>query len=158
MKLNRQLIVPLLVFFVSACSSGAGSGNGILSKIPSKVWEGGSLVTIRTKSNQPYFLLTKFWELKDGGNGSYKRELNAKQDFPAGEKSILVSVPANIGGYVELGVPSATPGATISCSIDSAGKELWKDEYVLEKALGANEACFVNVDIDDYSKGELSND
>jgi hypothetical protein len=153
MRPNHALVVPLLVTILSSCSGGGSSSE--LSKIPSKVWEGGTLLTIRTSTNQPGLLKTLFFE-RNKENGSHKRELSANQSVPVGDKSFLVSVPANVGGYIELGVPAATPGATITCSLESGGKELWKSDYQLEQPLGPNEACFVNVDVDDFSKGELS--
>lgn len=153
------LMIPAMLVLLSACSNiGGSSDGGELAKMPSKLWEGGSLLTIRTKSNQPSVLKANFYRSADGVSGSDSRRISVAQSIPPGEKSLLVSVPTNVGGYVELGVPNATPGATITCSLETGGKEIWTESYTLEQPLKANEAAFVNVDIENFSKAELAND
>ena len=152
--MKNGLIILFAILSLSACGS-EGLSTSTLSKLPAKILGGGKTITIRTETNQPAKLVAQF---SKNGEKESDKVICVGQSIPAGKNFYLVSVAPNVRGYIELGVPNATPGATVKCSLDSGGNEFWSDSYTLEKPLGPNEAAFVNVDVGDFYKGEIFDD
>lgn len=126
-------------------------------KIPDRVWEGGTAdMVLELNTNQKAVLKLSFF--RDGKGGGDGQTLHVSQNLSPGAQVFKVNVPSNVGGYVELGVPDAVPGAAISCSVKVGGKEIWKGSDTMAQPLEKGTAFFVNVDIEDIAKGVLQAD
>lgn len=156
-KRAKSIMASLLT--ILSCTACGGKTDekqdAILEKLPAKTWEGGkATLSINVESSLPALLKMEFND-PDEKSG---RKIVVHQKLAEGNSSLSINLKDHTGGYFEVGVPEAKPGAKLSCSLSLDGKEFWSQSSTLEKPLAENEAFFVNSDFDDFTKGEESDD
>ncbi len=133
------------------------SGNSATSdKIPSKVWEGGAgTVTIEAESSAPATLRAYFSSAEKSESGTPNRSLEAWEKFPAGQHTWTIDVPAGTSGSLEFEAVGPKPGSTLSWTVRAGDKQIAQETEKLEQPLRANEAFFLQVEVDDFATGKL---
>lgn len=130
-----------------------GGGTSAASdKIPAKVWEGGGTrLTIETESSDPV-VLRAFFESTAKNNGTPLRSLDSYEKMPAGTHSWTIDVPATVGGDLELEAQNPKAGSHLTWTVRSGNTVLKHETETLDGALRANEAFFLKVDAEDFSR------
>jgi hypothetical protein len=134
------------------------TGNSISSqkaqdKIPASVFGGGAgKVEIEAETTTAARMMIGF------SDESGERNLESYEDVPAGSYRWTIDVPAGISGYLELNAVAPKAGDRIKFRILANGETVFEDQEELLQPLEPGYAFFVQAYIDDYAKGELSND
>ena len=134
------------------------TGNSISSqkaqdKIPASVFGGGAgMVEIEAETTTAARMMIGF------SDESGERNLESYEDVPAGSYRWTIDVPSGIGGYLELNAVAPKAGDRIKFRILANGETVFEDQEELLQPLEPGYAFFVQAYIDDYAKGELSND
>lgn len=122
--------------------------------IPAKVWEGGAAkleVEVETTSEARFSI--GFNEASEDG-----RSLEAWTTVPAGTHHWTIDVPSGAGGYIDLTAEDPEVGDKLSWKILVDGTTVNEDSQTLEEALKEGWAFGLQAYMEDYSKGELSED
>ena len=139
-----------------ACAGRGGSGGGgELNKVPAKVWQGGSPVTIETDVSHAGFIRVSFERPKPGGQEH--EYVHAQQNLAAGHHTFTISVPPGVSGVLETEILQPPSGATASISLDADGKHL-EDKGQLEGALEPGSAFFVQIEVNDWATASNEGD
>ncbi|HLK03746.1 MAG TPA: hypothetical protein VKT53_04830 [Candidatus Acidoferrum sp.] len=121
------------------------------NKIPASVWGGGpTKITLETESSTPVTMSITF----------------ADHSKPAGEQPILetaektisgihswsVSVPNQVGGYIEVEAQHPKAGDWLKWKVGFNGHVVKEEKETLDKDLEPKTAFFLQLHLDDYSK------
>jgi hypothetical protein len=134
------------------------TGNSIstqkaVDKIPASVFGGGAAqVEIEAETTTAARMMVGF------SDESGERNLESYEDVPAGTYRWAIDVPNDVGGYIELNAVAPKAGDRIKFRILSNGHTVFEDQDELVQPLEPGYAFFVQAYIDDYAKGELSED
>lgn len=124
--------------------------------IPSKVWEGGGgTLSIEAESTCDVHFSISFSEMGEEGE---KRSLSTWDQKPAGTHSWTISVPAKVGGVVEMGCESSKVGDKLSWKIQANGTTVNEQNESLQEELKPGYAFFSQVYFEDYATGKLEED
>jgi len=129
------------------------SSHTVSDRVPAKVWEGGTNLTIESESSEPATLRV-FFESTAKTGGKPLRSLETYEKIPAGTHSWTIDVPAAVGGSVELEAENPKPGARLSWTVRSGESVLKHEAETLEGALRANEVFCLTLDAEDFSRAE----
>lgn len=123
------------------------------SSIPTVVWDGGAgTFSIHAETSAPAQMRVSFYENSESDDA---RSLETHQDVAAGIHNWTISVPANVGGYVELSATDPQPGTTLSWTLQAGGATVDEQTEQLEKPLEQGYGFFLQTYFDDYATGEL---
>jgi hypothetical protein len=126
------------------------------SAIPTRVWEGGAAtMSVEVDTTTPSQMRVSFNERSEEESA---RSLETWQDIAAGHHSFSIDVPADVGGYVELGAVAPEPGDTMSWKISVGDEMVDEQSETLEKPLEQGYAFFIQAYFDDYATGTLDLD
>jgi len=156
--LKRAAISLLGVVAVLAWWTIRGNHNTTPSsdKIPAKVWEGGAgPVTIEVESSDPATLRASFESATKSQPGKPDRMLQTWEKVDAGKHSWTIDVPAGTMGTLEFEAVAPKTGSTLSWTVKAGDKQIAQETQTLDKPLQANEAFFLQVELDDYATGKL---
>jgi hypothetical protein len=134
---------------------GPGESTGeTADHIPTVVWDGGAgTLTIHAETSTPAQMRVSFSEHDE--NLESPRSLETYEDVTAGSHAWTISVPANVGGYVELSATEPQPGATLRWTLEANGTKVDEQSDQLEKPLEPGYGFFLQTYFDDYGTGEL---
>jgi hypothetical protein len=122
-------------------------------KIPASVFGGGAAeVEIEAETTTAARMMVGF------SDESGERNLESYEDVPAGTYRWTIDVPSEIGGYVELNAVAPKAGDRIKFRILANGHPVFEDQDELLQPLEPGYAFFVQAYLEDYAKGELSDD
>jgi hypothetical protein len=123
------------------------------SAIPTVVWDGGAgSFAIHAETTTPAQMRVSFYENSESDDA---RSLETHQDVAPGSYDWTISVPANVGGYVELSATEPAPGATLSWTLQANGTQVDEQSDQLEKPLEEGYGFFLQTYFEDYATGEL---
>jgi hypothetical protein len=123
------------------------------SSIPTVVWDGGAgQLSIHAETSAPAQMRVSFYEESESDDG---RSLETHEDVAPGIHSWTISVPANVGGYVELSATDPQPGATLRWTLQASGKLVDEQSERLDQPLQEGYGFFLQTYFDDYATGEL---
>ena len=123
------------------------------SSIPTVVWDGGAgQLSIHAETSTPAQMRVSFYEESESDDA---RSLESHEDVTPGIHNWTISVPANVGGYVELSATDPQPGATLSWTLEAAGKLVDEQSERLDQPLQEGYGFFLQTYFDDYATGEL---
>jgi hypothetical protein len=134
------------------------TGNSIstekaVDKIPASVFGGGAAkVEIEAETTTAARMMVGF------SDATGERNLESYEDVPAGTYRWTIDVPSDVGGYLELNAVAPKAGDRIKFRILTNGETVFEDQDELLKPLEPGYAFFVQAYIEDYAKGELSED
>ena len=134
------------------------TGNSIstekaVDKIPASVFGGGAAkVEIEAETTTAARMMVGF------SDATGERNLESYEDVPAGTYRWTIDVPSDVGGYLELNAVAPKAGDRIKFRILTNGETVFEDQDELLKPLEPGYAFFVQAYIEDYAKGELSDD
>jgi hypothetical protein len=134
------------------------TGNSISTQkaqdtIPSSVFGGGAAkVEIEAETTTAARMMVGF------SDESGERNLESYEDVPAGTYRWAIDVPSQIGGYVELNAVAPKAGDRIKFRILANGRTVFEDQDELLQPLEPGYAFFVQAYLEDYAKGELSDE
>jgi len=134
------------------------TGNSIstekaVDKIPASVFGGGAAkVEIEAETTTAARMMVGF------SDATGERNLESYEDVPAGTYRWTIDVPNDVGGYLELNAVAPKAGDRIKFRILTNGETVFEDQDELLKPLEPGYAFFVQAYIEDYAKGELSDD
>jgi hypothetical protein len=136
---------------------GPGSDNTeSADAIPATVWGGGAgTMQIEIDSTSAAQMRMSFNERNDADDA---KSLETYENVPPGFRVWTVDLPANTGGYVELGAVEPKAGDKLSMKVRVNDKLVYEESSTLEEELKPNYAFFTQAYFEDYSTGELSND
>ena len=133
---------------------GGGDATETADSIPAVVWEGGGgNLTIHAETTCPARLRIGFSDHAEGVESP--RSLETYEDVPAGKHSWTIAVPAQVGGYVELGADSPHPGDRLSWTIKVGGTAVDEQSDTLDRPLESGTAFFIQSYCDDYASAPL---
>ena len=131
----------------------ADSDTETSSSIPTVVWDGGAgTLAIHAETSTPAQMRVSFHE---NGDSDDARSLETYQDIAAGSHDWTISVPANVGGYVELSATEPQPGASLRWTLQAGGNTVDEQSDTLEQALEPGYGFFLQTYFDDYATGSL---
>jgi len=119
------------------------------SHIPDKVWAGGNTLEIEVESSVAATMRVSFSQL-DKPIGE-QQTLETYEKIPAGTRSWTISVPARVGGYIEIEADKPNPGDQLAMKVKSNGKIVDEQAEKLEGALQSGTAFFLQAHFDDYA-------
>ena len=122
------------------------------SHIPDKVWAGGNDLEIEVESSVAATMRVSFSQ-HDKPAGE-QQTLETYEKIPAGARSWTISVPARVGGYIEIEAEKPNSGDKLAMKVKSNGKIVDEQAEKLEGPLQAGTAFFLQVHFDDYSKAD----
>jgi hypothetical protein len=115
------------------------------SKIPSRVWDGGSgRLSIDANVTQEAFLSL---ELHNSSN----QVLNAREDMSSGRHSWNVELAPGTGGTIRLQAKNPTPGAELSWIVKYNDAVVADSSSNLDRPLGSGEALFLALEKKDFT-------
>ena len=124
-------------------------------KIPASVWGGGAgKVVIEAETTTAARMMVGFSRDRQEDEDN----LETFEDVPAGTYRWTIDVPSGTGGYMELNAVAPKAGDRIKFRLISNGRTVYEDQDELVKPLEPGYAFFVQAYVDDYAKGELSDD
>ena len=124
-----------------------------VEKIPASVFGGGGAkIEIEAETTTPARMMIGFSDEKGD------RNLESFEDVAAGTYRWTIDVPKEIGGYVELNATAPKAGDRLKFRILSNGRTVFEDSDELLQPLEPGYAFFVQAYLEDYAKGELSDD
>jgi hypothetical protein len=119
------------------------------SHIPDKVWSGGPTLEIEVKSTTAATMRVSFSQ-HDKPIGE-QQTLETYEKIPAGTRSWTISVPARVGGYIEIEAEKPNPGDSLAMKVKSNGKLVDEETEKLEQPLQSGYVFALQVHYDDYS-------
>ena len=123
------------------------------SSIPSVVWEGGAgTLAIHAETSAPAQMRVSFYENSDSDEA---RSLETWEDVAPGVHDWTISVPSDVGGYVEISATDPQPGATLAWTLEAGDRTVDEQSDRLEAPLEAGYGFFLQTYFEDYSTGEL---
>ena len=122
------------------------------SHIPDKVWAGGNELEIEVDSSVAATMRVSFSQ-HDKPAGE-QQTLETYEKIPAGTRTWTISVPARVGGYIEIEAENPNPGDRLAMKVKSNGKLVDQQTDKLEQALQSGTAFFLQIHFDDYSKAD----
>jgi hypothetical protein len=135
---------------------GSGTQTESMDTIPAKVWEGGAgTMQIEIESTSPAQMRISFYERSEEEEA---KSVETYEDVPAGLHTWTIDLPANTGGYVELGAVKPKVGDKLSMKVLVNGKVAYEENSTLEQELQPNYAFFVQAHFEDYSRAALGDD
>ena len=155
MKQLVKAVLGLAVVLAWWTLRGPGEGNTeTADKIPNVVWDGGAgNMTIHAETSTPARMHISFSDHAD--DVEEPRSLESWEDVPAGKHSWTIAVPAQVGGYVELGATDPKPGDRMRWTIQASNTTVDEQDETLEQALEPGTAFFLQSYFDDYASGTL---
>ena len=135
---------------------GPGSNTETADKIPAKVWAGGAgTMQIEIDSTSAAQMRVSFDENSESDDA---KSLETYEDVPPGFRVWTIDLPANAGGYVELGAVNPKVGDKLSMKVMVNGKVAYEASDTLHEELKPNYAFFVQAFFDDYAAAKLSDE
>jgi len=122
------------------------------SHIPDKVWSGGNTLEIEVESTVAATMRVSFSQ-HDKPAGE-QQTMETQERIAVGAHSWTISVPARVGGYIEIEAEKPTIGDQLAMKVKSNGKLVDQQTEKLEQALQSGTAFFLQVHFDDYSKAD----
>lgn len=151
--LSKAVLGMVLVLGWWTITGNSISTSKAADRIPASVFGGGAaVVEIEAETTTPARMMIGF------SDESGDRNLESYEDVPAGSYRWKIDVPNGIGGYIELNAVAPKAGDRISFRILANGEAVFEDQDELLQPLEPGYAFFVQAYIEDYAKGELSND
>ncbi len=135
-----------------------GHDNNVTSsaKIPAKVWEGGAgKVTIEVESSDPATMRADFESTEPMDSGKSHRRLQTWEKVEAGQHSWTIEVPAATQGILEFEAVVPKVGSKLTWTVHAGDKQIAQDSQTLNEPLQANEAFFLQVELQDFATGKL---
>ena len=120
------------------------------SHIPDKVWSGGNTLEIEVESTVAATMRVSFSQ-HDKPAGE-QQTLETYEKIAVGTRSWTISVPAKVGGYIEIEAEKPNPGDRLTMKVKANGKLVDEQTEKLEGPLQSGIAFFLQVHFDDYSK------
>lgn len=120
------------------------------SHIPDKVWSGGNTLEIEVDSSTAATMRVSFSQ-HDKPAGE-QQTMETYEKIPAGAHSWTISVPARVGGYIEIEADKPSVGDKLSMKVKSNGKLADEQSEKLEQALQSGYVFALQVHFDDYAK------
>ena len=134
----------------------SGKQTESMSNIPAKVWDGGAgTMQVEIDSTSPAQMRVSFYERSEEEDA---KSVETYQDVPAGFHTWTIDLPANTGGYVELGAVKPKVGDKLSMKVLVNGKVAYEENSTLEQELQPNYAFAVQGHFEDYSRAALGDD
>jgi hypothetical protein len=134
----------------------SGKQSESMNKIPVKVWDGGAgTMQVEMDSTGPAQMRVSFYER---GEDQDARSVETHEDVSAGFHTWTIDLPANTGGYVELGAVKPNVGDKLSMKVLVNGKVAYEESSTLKEALQPNYAFFVQAHFEDYSRAALGDE
>ena len=133
-----------------------GNDSETADKIPAQVWGGGGgTVVIEAEASEPAVISASFETntMVDDVNHDY---LEAWQKIDAGKHTFTIDVPANTSGSVWLRVDEPNVGAKVKLVMRANGEYVGEDAMTLEKPLEPGYGFAAGLEVDDYSRGKLT--
>ncbi len=133
-----------------------GNDSETADKIPAQVWGGGGgTVVIEAEASEPAVISASFEtnSMIDDVNHDY---LEAWQKIDAGKHTFTIDVPANTSGSVWLRVDEPNVGAKVKLVMRANGEYVGEDAMTLEKPLEPGYGFAAGLEVDDYSRGKLT--
>jgi hypothetical protein len=125
-------------------------------KIPARVWAGGAgTMQIEIDSTSAAQMRVSFTENREDDEA---KSLETYEDVTAGFHVWTIDVPADTGGYVELGAVKPKPGDKLSMKVSVNGRVAYEESDALQEELKPNYAFAVQAYFDDYATAELGED
>ena len=151
--LVRSLLGLVLVLGWWTFTGNLVSTDRAMAKIPASVFGGGGgQFEIEAETTTPARLMVGF------SDESGDRNLESYEDVPAGTFRWKIDVPSEIGGYIELNATAPKAGDRLKFRLLSNGRTVFEDAEQLDQPLEPGYAFFVQAYVEDYAKGELSDD
>lgn len=123
------------------------------SSIPTVVWDGGAgTFSIHAETSVPAQMRVSFYENSESDDA---RSLETHQEVAPGIHNWTISVPADVGGYVELSASDPQPGATLGWTLQASGTTVDEQTETLEKPLEQGYGFFLQTYFEDYATGTL---
>jgi hypothetical protein len=127
-----------------------------MDKIPAKMWDGGAgTMQIETDASSPAQMRVSFYERSEDDSA---KSMETYEDVSAGFHTWTIDLPANTGGYVELGAVTPKVGDKLSMKVLVNGKVAYEEKSTLEEELRPNYAFFVQAHFEDYSRAALGDE
>jgi len=134
----------------------SGKQTESMNKIPVKMWDGGAgTMQIEIDSTGPAQLRVSFYERSEDEDA---KSVETYEDVSAGFHIWTIDLPANTGGYVELGAVKPKLGDKLSMKVLVNGKVAYEENSTLHEVLQPNYAFFVQAHFEDYSKAALGDE
>ena len=134
--------------------TGTGSNDETVHGIPSKVWEGGAAkLEVEVETTSAARINIGFDE-RDGDGKS----MEAWTQISPGTHRWTVDVPSSVGGYIDLTAENPKSGDKLTWKILVDGTTVDEQSETLEEALKPGWAFGLQTFMEDYSKGEPSDD
>jgi hypothetical protein len=134
------------------------AGASSMSRIPSRVWEGGAgTVTIKVETTVPARVSATF-ETNVPIDSADHRYLETWQNVEPGRHTFTVDVPANVSGTAEVSTTEAAVGSKVRVAVTANGRLAGEDSYTLTEPLRPGYALGAQVALENYATGELSRD
>jgi hypothetical protein len=135
---------------------GPGKQTESMDTIPAKVWDGGAgTMQVEIDSSSPAQMRISFYERSEDEDA---KSVETYEDVSAGFHTWTIDLPANTGGYVELGAVKPSVGDKLSMKVLVNGKLAYEEASTLEEELKPNYAFFAQAHFEDYSKAALGDD
>ena len=133
-----------------------GNDSDVAEKIPAQVFGGGGgTVVIEAEASEPAVISASFEtnSMIDDVNHDY---LETWQKIDAGKHTFTIDVPANVSGSVWLRVDEPKVGAKVKLVMRANDKYVGEDAMTLEKPLEPGYGFAAGLEVDDYSRGKLT--
>jgi hypothetical protein len=133
-----------------------GNDSETADKIPTAVWGGGGgTIVIEAEASEPAVISASFETntMIDDVNHDY---LETWQKIEAGKHTFTIDVPANVSGSVWLRVDEPNVGAKVKLVMRANGEYVGEDAMTLEKPLEPGYGFAAGLEVDDYSRGKLT--
>jgi hypothetical protein len=128
-----------------------------LSHIPEKVWDGGGgRVVIEVETTSRATVSASFEE--NQADRSEHPYLETWQKVDPGLHTFTIEVPANVGGMVEVDSEDPKVGDKVRIAVKVDGSIVGEDVAELNEPLKPGYGFFVQVSLEDYATGKLSED
>jgi hypothetical protein len=147
-------VVVTIGWWAIATGAGTAPDTEAVKGIPAKVWEGGGAkLEIEVETTTAARFTIGFAEADEDG-----RSLEAWTTVPAGSHRWTIDVPWGAGGYIDLTAENPEVGDKVSWKILVDGTTVDEDSQTLDEELESGWAFGLQAYMEDYSKGELSED
>ncbi|HEU4928502.1 MAG TPA: hypothetical protein VFU38_01630 [Candidatus Krumholzibacteria bacterium] len=132
-----------------------GGDSEVTDKIPTAVWGGGGgTVTIEAEASEPAVISASFEQ--NAFSDANHQYIEAWQKIPAGNHTFTIDVPAGVSGSVWVRVDEPTVGAKVKVVMRANGEYVGEDAMTLEKPLEPGYGFAAGLEVDDYSRGKLT--
>ena len=132
-----------------------GNDSQTADKIPAEVWGGGGgTVVIEAEASEPAVISASF---EQGGYSDVNHQfIETWQKIDAGKHTFTIDVPAGVSGSVWLRVDEPKVGAKVKLVMRANDKYVGEDAMTLEKPLEPGYGFAAGLEVDDYSRGQLT--